>query len=126
MKDLLEHQQSLKRSKLINQLILITNTYALTLPGLIIATIAYDINDYFFITGLGMTAYSLTIGLLVVMPYCIDREIVTEKKLDEVKNKIKQVEEIHRSLDTLRNSMLFDEDLTYWKTIEKLPVVFEE
>ena len=59
-------------------------------------------------------------------PFCLDRQVVFDEKLLEIKDNIKQVEQIHLSLDLLRNAMLFDEDKTYWQTIEKLPVVFDE
>ena len=125
MQYLLEQQHKLKRSKFINDFIITVHTYIASL-GIIIALFFYDVNITATLFGLVITIYALSLGMFVVAPFCLDRQVVFDEKLLEIKDNIKQVEQIHLSLDLLRNAMLFDEDETYWQTIEKLPVVFDE
>ena len=126
MQDLLQQQQKLKRSKFVNNSIIFVHTYILGPMGVNIAIVFYDVNIIVTILGLSIVVYSLLIGMYVIMPFCLNRQEAINKKLIETDKNIKQVEQIHFSLDLLRDSILFDEDESYWQTIEKLPVLFDE
>ena len=120
MKELIQQQQNLNRTKFINNLILYVHSYIL--PGLsaALAVMFYDVNQVLFLTGLIILAYSLSIGLLLVVPFVNSQVYDLIKKSIEIEDNLKRIEKVHQSLDALRDSMLFDEDLKYWKILEKL------
>ena len=126
MQDLLQQHHKLKRSKFINDFTMFVHTYILPATGASLTVSSLGENKITTLLGLSILLYAFSIGFFVVLGFCIDREVVLNKKLTEAEENIKQVEQIHSSLDLLRNAMLFDEDKTYWQTIEKLPVVFDE
>lgn len=126
MQDLLQQQHRLKRSKFINNFIVFVHTYVLPSMGAGITMSFFNENKIATLIGLSILFYAFSIGIFIVLPWCLDRQEILDKKLLEIKDNIKQVEQIHLSLDLLRNAMLFDEDQSYWRTIEKLPVVFDE
>ena len=126
MQHLLQQQHKLKRSKFINNFTMFVHTYILPPMGASLAMSFLEEDKIATLLGLSILFYTFSIGMFIVLPFCLDRKEVFDKKLIEVDKNIKQVEQIHFSLDLLRNAMLFDEDKSYWQTIEKLPVVFDE
>ncbi len=102
------------------------HTYILPPMGASLAMSFLEEDKIATLLGLSILFYTFSIGMFIVLPFCLDRKEVFDKKLIEVDKNLKQVKRIHSSLDLLRNAMLFDEDKTYWQTIEKLPVVFDE
>lgn len=126
MQDLLQQQRRLERRKFINNLIDITHNYVLGTLGSSMAVISYDVNTIALLFSLGLIFYTFSLGMFVVVPFCINYRETIDKKLDKIKENIKQVEQIHESLNLLRDSMLFDRDERYWQILESLPVTFDE
>jgi len=118
MNDLALKKSSLKLKK---NIIKIINESHFLVPaiGMLMTFSMYDTNPVL-----------ASIGIVLVLYFCIwamyhgciiNRYICNkEREILEIDQSIEKIQKAHASLDSLRNSMLFDDDLTYWQVIEKL------
>ena len=126
MQDLLQQQRRLKRHRFVNNLIEFAHNYILGSIGSSLAVITYDTSIVALLFGLSLILYAFSFGMFVVVPLCTNNRQTIDEKLDKIKEDIKQVEKIHATLNSFRDSMLFDRDERYWQFLERLPVTFDE
>ena len=122
MRELVRQQQTLKRLKLINNLILNLHSMVLSAVGAGMMSMFYDINPTLALIGAGILLYVLIVGIGLIIPYCTNRKHNLEKEQTQLEKNIKRLDAVNQSLDERRDMMLFDEDPDYWKILEELAV----
>jgi hypothetical protein len=122
MKELIQQQQILKRHRFSHNLALNIHGYILPVVGAGLMTTFYNINNTLSLAGCVILLYVLTVGVGLIVPYCNNRSYDIEKELQQLSDRLKQIEAINRSLDEHRDRMLFDNDPDYWQILEKLAI----
>jgi len=115
MNNLVLQRQNLKRKKFIFNSI---EWFHYFIPGIGIALFqGFYGNKVLSLLGLGLFIYYLF--WLLFNSFGLNS---LERNIIKIDDSLLEAEKIHNSLDSLRDSLLFDNDSTYWKVIEKLEI----